>query len=86
MISKVRFDLTLLEPSGRLVSDFADWEAGSGMIEEPSHKAWEDHAYRLTFRLPAKLNLGAYLLKVEAADLSASPPRKASATLPLSIR
>jgi hypothetical protein len=85
-VAKVRFDLTLLEPSGRLVSDFSDWEAVNGMIEEPSHKAWEDHAYRLTFRLPARLNLGAYLLKVEVTDLSASPPRNTSATLSLSIR
>lgn len=85
-VSRVRFDLTLLEPSGRLVSDFSDWEAVHGMIEEPSHKAWEDHFYHLTFRLSAKLNLGAYLLKVEATDLSASPPRKTSATLQISIR
>lgn len=84
--ARVGFDLTLLEPSGRTVWDFTEWEKSSGILEEANHRPWQDHSYRLTFLLPAGLNLGAYVLKVEASDLCAAPVRKTSTTLALTLR
>ena len=84
--TKVRFDLTLIEPSGRTVSDFAEWEKDRGSLEEAGHRPWEDHAYRLTFPLPRGANLGEYVLKAEVTDLSGPAPRRALSTLPLTLR
>ncbi len=84
--TRVRFDLALLEPSGRVVSDFSDWEREHGTVEESSHRPWEEHAYRVSFLLPKGVNLGAYLLRVEVSDLTSTPTRNASASLPLVLK
>ncbi len=84
--TQVGFDLTLLEPSGREVFDFSDWERDQGVLKERMHRPWEDHAYRLSFRLPkGGVNLGSYVLKVEVTDLASPSPRKTVVSLPLTL-
>lgn len=83
---KVAFDLTLREPSGRAVHDFADWERVHGRLEELHHRPPSDASFRLALPLPRGVNLGEYVLLIEVADVSGEPVRRAAASLPLTVR